>query len=34
LRSGTEIWRIYIGALGLIGVLLTGWGIHSRHEHS
>ena len=33
-RSGTEFWRIYVGVLGLIGVLLTGWGIHSRHEHS
>ncbi len=34
LRSGTEFWRNYIGVLGLIGVILTGWGIHSRHEHS
>jgi hypothetical protein len=33
-RSGTEFWRIYTGVLGLIGLLLTGWGIHSRHEHS
>jgi hypothetical protein len=33
-RSGTEFWRIYVGVLGLIGLLLTGWGIHSRHNHS
>jgi len=33
-RSGTEFWRIYVGVLGLIGLLLTAWGFHSRHEHS
>jgi hypothetical protein len=33
-RSGTEFWRIYVGLLCLIGLLLTALGFHSRHEHS
>jgi hypothetical protein len=33
-RSGTEFWRIYVGVLGLIGLLLTAWGFHGRHKHS
>jgi hypothetical protein len=33
-RSGTEFWRIYVAVLGLIGLVLTAWGFHSRHEHS
>ncbi len=33
-RSGTDFWRIYIGVLGLIGVLLTGYGMRGRRENS
>jgi hypothetical protein len=33
-RSGTEFWRIYTGVLGLIGILLVGYGMRGRRENS
>jgi len=33
-RSGTDFWRIYTGVLGLIGVLLTGYGMRGRRINS